>query len=176
MCYASDSLFYTHGRLNMPIVSARTTRTRVNGGASASLRAQKRLQATNGLTLTAQKDLACLILRMPNEIVLAINAHLEVPWQTSCALICKHLKEVMCPKDTILCLKVRNLAISLSAWVRNVPDRFFCFCCNKVRPWSPGLGWDGQDHGGTIGPFRNLCWKSTQPLDACCRCDRRHRA
>ncbi|KAL6871619.1 hypothetical protein HDV57DRAFT_315014 [Trichoderma longibrachiatum] len=117
--------------------------------------------------LAAQNDRACHFLTMSNEILLAINAHLESPWQASFALTCKHLKETIWSQDLLLRLGENDLAIFLSAWSRNIPGKYFCFCCNKIRPLNPRHGWDGHDHEGTVGAFRNLNWKDHGTLLGC---------
>jgi hypothetical protein len=121
---------------------------------------QKTFQAANGLGLPAQKDFACLILTLPNGILLEINAHLELPWQMSFALTCKHLKETICFQEALLRSEEKDLAVFLSTWLRNTPGKYSCFCYNQIRSLNPGHGWDGHDHEGAVGAFRNLYWEN----------------
>lgn len=83
-----------------------------------------------------------------------------MPWKISLALACKGLTAVLLPGGTLPRLTKGDLAEFLSTWSKDIPNAYFCFCCNKFRPLNSEGDWDGQNHRWTVGAIENSVWAS----------------
>ncbi|KAL6811615.1 hypothetical protein J3E69DRAFT_350023 [Trichoderma sp. SZMC 28015] len=97
------------------------------------------------------------ILSFPTEILLLVINHLLSPWQLSLGLTCRFLSELT-RRNTLPRLEGKDLVEFLSTLQRDIPNVYFCYCCNKLRTLDPNLDYKNQAHTETAGAFRNSRW------------------
>ncbi|KAL6818260.1 hypothetical protein GGI42DRAFT_309669 [Trichoderma sp. SZMC 28013] len=97
------------------------------------------------------------ILSLPTEILLLVISHLPLPWRLSLALTCGFFSQLT-RRSTLPSLEGNDLVEFLSTLQRDIPNMYFCYCCNKLRTFNPNLDWKNQAHTDTAGAFRNSRW------------------
>lgn len=97
------------------------------------------------------------ILSFPTEILLLVISHLPSPWQLSFGLTCRLFSELT-RRNSLPRLEGEDLVEFLSTLQRDIPNMYFCYCCNKLRTLDPNLDYKNQAHTETAGAFRNSRW------------------
>ncbi|PKK51179.1 hypothetical protein CI102_2803 [Trichoderma harzianum] len=97
------------------------------------------------------------ILSFPTEILLSVISHLPSPWQLSLGLTCRFFSELT-RRNTLPRLEGKYLVEFLSTLQRDIPNMYFCYCCNKLRTLDPNLDYKNQAHTETAGVFTNSRW------------------
>ncbi|KAF3076407.1 hypothetical protein CFAM422_001643 [Trichoderma lentiforme] len=97
------------------------------------------------------------ILSFPTEILLSVISHLPSPWQLSLGLTCRFFSELT-RRNTLPRLEGKDLVEFLSTLQRDIPNMYFCYCCNKLRTLDPNLDYKNQAHTETVGAFKNSRW------------------
>lgn len=121
---------------------------------------QKRLRSANDSFDPDQKASISSIMSLPNEILYMVKSHMEKPWQISLALTCKRFKAALFPENGLAHLSKKEMGDFLVTLAKDIPNIFFCFCCNKLHPLNPNVDWDGQSHRWTLGYIKNSLWPS----------------
>ncbi|KAL6694091.1 hypothetical protein J3F84DRAFT_378547 [Trichoderma pleuroticola] len=97
-------------------------------------------------------------LSFPQEIFLLLLRFLPIPARISLALTTKCLLSMVFPDSILPRLNEEDLITFLSAFQKDVPDAYLCFCCMKLRRLSSDIHWYGHDHKWTIGFFNYPTW------------------